>query len=127
MTAMRNVFFSLVLAAALAVGLYAPRAQAFSPARVDAPASPVELTAGGCGPGWHRNPWGRCAPGGLYGAPMYGAPVYGGGGYYRGGPVYRPAPYYRGGYYRRGPYYRGGAAVHRGPYRRGPYRGRVYR
>ncbi|WP_418291968.1 GCG_CRPN prefix-to-repeats domain-containing protein [Methylobacterium durans] len=69
--------------------------------------------AGGCGPGFHRGPYGACRPnyyGGYYG-PRYG---YG----YRGGVVYGRGAYgYRGGYYGRRVYggrgYRGGAVYGR--------------
>ncbi|TXM92679.1 hypothetical protein FV232_04620 [Methylobacterium sp. WL30] len=50
----------------------------------------IEHVAGGCGPGFHPNPWGRCRPndrgyGGGYGGPR---------GFYSD----RPAYGYRGGY-----------------------------
>jgi hypothetical protein len=54
----------------------------------------VEFVAGGCGPGFHPNPWGRCRPNDR----GYG---YGGGGprrFYEG----RPAYGYGDGYGRRG-------------------------
>ena len=56
----------------------------------------VERVAGGCGPGFHPNPWGICRPN-FYGPrPYWGRPVYGGPyGYYRPRPVYRPYGYYR--------------------------------
>lgn len=56
----------------------------------------VERTAGGCGPGFHPNPWGICRP-------NWGPRRYWGGpppGYYRPRPFYRPY-----GYYRPRPYY----------------------
>lgn len=54
----------------------------------------VERTAGGCGLGFHPNPWGICRPN-LYGPrPYWGRPVYSGPyGYYRPRPVYRPYDY----------------------------------
>jgi hypothetical protein len=74
----------------------------------------VMLIAGGCGPGFHRGPYGGCRPN------IAGYPAVGYGGVYRGG-VYRGGVYrggvYRGGVYRGGVYHRGGV------YRRG----RVYR
>ena len=72
----------------------------------------VERTGGGCGLGFHPNPWGICRPN-LYGPrPYWGRPVYGGYGYYRPRPVYGPYGYYRPrpvygpyGYYRPRPVY----------------------
>ncbi|WP_342107954.1 GCG_CRPN prefix-to-repeats domain-containing protein [Methylobacterium sp. SI9] len=58
----------------------------------------IERVAGGCGPGFHPNPWGRCRPNdrdwGYGGSRGYygGGPGYGyGGGYERG-----PRGYYGG-------------------------------
>lgn len=81
---------------------------------------PAAQAAGGCGPGFHRGPYGGCRPN-VYGAPGAYGYRYG----YRGGPVYG----YRGGVrygYRGGAVYRGGRvyggrAVHGG--RVGGYRG----
>jgi hypothetical protein len=69
------------------------QAAPLSPAPLGA-TSPVERVAGGCGPGFHPNPWGICRPN-LYGPrPYWGRPVYGGPyGYYRPRPVYRPYGY----------------------------------
>lgn len=50
----------------------------------------VTTVAGGCGPGWHRGPYGGCRPGGYYGRPVY-----------RRGPVYGRPMYGRGYGYRR--------------------------
>src|SRR5689334_2042908 len=47
----------------------------------------IALTAGGCGPGFHRGPYGGCQPNG-YGRPVYGRPVYGRPAY--GRPAYGP-------------------------------------
>ncbi|MGC5781589.1 GCG_CRPN prefix-to-repeats domain-containing protein [Methylobacterium sp. NFXW15] len=58
--------------------------------------------AGGCGPGFHPNPWGYCRP--NYGPRPYWrrpVPVYGYG-YARPRPVYRPYGY---GYYGPRPFY----------------------
>lgn len=82
----------LALAAAAVVGgLAALPAQAmpFSIPSDDPPG--VTLVAQGCGPGWFRNPWGRCVPMGgpaPYYRPMGPPPGY----YYRP----RPYPYYGG-------------------------------
>jgi hypothetical protein len=39
--------------------------------------APIENVAYGCGPGFSRNPWGRCVPmGPRYVRPYYGRPVY---------------------------------------------------
>ncbi|MCE4222432.1 hypothetical protein HCU64_01595 [Methylobacterium sp. C25] len=54
----------------------------------------VERVAGGCGPGFHPNPWGVCRPN-FYGPrPFYGRPVYRPYGYYRPRPYYRPYGFY---------------------------------
>jgi hypothetical protein len=54
--------------------------------------------AGGCGPGFHPNPWGVCRPNYGYGPRAYWrrpVPVYGYGyGYARPRPIYRPYGYY---------------------------------
>lgn len=53
--------------------------------------------AGGCGPGFHPNPWGVCRPNWGYGPrPYWRRPVgvYGGYGYVRPRPYYRPYGYY---------------------------------
>ncbi|GEP11672.1 GCG_CRPN prefix-to-repeats domain-containing protein [Methylobacterium gnaphalii] len=49
----------------------------------------IEHVAGGCGPGFHPNPWGVCRPN-FYGPrPFYGRPIY------RPYAYYRPRPYHR--------------------------------
>ncbi|MHB2207712.1 GCG_CRPN prefix-to-repeats domain-containing protein [Methylobacterium sp. CM6257] len=54
--------------------------------------------AGGCGPGFHPNPWGICRPNWGWGPRHYGhwrRPVYYGGyGYVRPRPFYRPYGFY---------------------------------
>ena len=87
-TLVKPLFKPVILAAALMGGLgLAGTAEA----------------AGGCGPGFHPNPWGICRP--NYGPrPYWAGPrrVYGGYGY---GYV-RPRPYYRPyGFYGPRPYY----------------------
>lgn len=91
----------LVTAATLAGGLgFATMANAapLAPAPLGAAASaPIERVAGGCGPGFHPNPWGLCRPN-LYGPrPYFGGPIYRpygyGYGYYRPRPIYRPYAY----------------------------------
>jgi len=82
---------ALVMAAAIAGGLgFAGSAQA----------------AGGCGPGFHPNPWGICRPNWGWGPrPHWRRPVYDGGyGYVRPRPFYRPydRPY---GFYGPRPFY----------------------
>lgn len=76
-------------------------AQAMPFSNVSSASAPeITLVAGGCGPGFHRGPYGGCRPNGY--APYYGRPVY-------RAPVYRPVyrgPVYRGPY--RGPYYHPG-------------------
>ncbi|MGV7033294.1 GCG_CRPN prefix-to-repeats domain-containing protein [Methylobacterium symbioticum] len=56
----------------------------------------VQTVAGGCGPGFHPNPWGVCRP--NWGPrPYYGPRPYWGGPrpYWRRPVVYGPRPYYR--------------------------------
>jgi hypothetical protein len=106
--------------AAFATITMALDAKAFLISPLPSESSNVTLIAGGCGPGFHRGPYGGCRPN-VVGYPAYGG-VYRGGAYYGG--VYR-GRVYRGGVYRGG-VYRGG--VYRGGvYRRGGYRGGVYR
>jgi hypothetical protein len=93
-TLFASVFALLGLAAALPA-----EAMPFPPLGEEAP-SAITLTAGGCGIGFHRGPWGGCrANGGYYGYRPY---AYG----------YRPYAYgYRYGYYGRRCWWRGGVRV----------------
>jgi hypothetical protein len=52
---------STLIAAGAFVALLAPGAQAFTPAPL-ATSPDVLLVAGGCGPGFHRGPYGGCRP-----------------------------------------------------------------
>ena len=52
---------STLIAAGAFVALLAPAAQAFTPAPLTASPDTI-LVAGGCGPGFHRGPFGRCRP-----------------------------------------------------------------
>ncbi|MCJ2054742.1 GCG_CRPN prefix-to-repeats domain-containing protein [Methylobacterium sp. J-070] len=76
-------------AAVLAAGLATAHAAPFGYGPPGG-AIPFERVAGGCGPGFHPNPWGHCRPndrGWGYGGPRgpYGGRPYGyGGGYERG-------------------------------------------
>ncbi|GGC54446.1 GCG_CRPN prefix-to-repeats domain-containing protein [Chelatococcus reniformis] len=86
----------LVWAAAAALLAGAPAAQAMPVDRGPALAAPAEPTAGGCGWGWHRGPWGGCRANGFYGPRA----VWGGPGPYWGGGVvlaprcwWRPGPW----------------------------------
>jgi len=68
---MRNLFTSALLTATVMLGGSA--AQAFTlPAQPSAQDVNVERVAGGCGPGWFRDGYGRCRP-----APRAYAPAYG--------------------------------------------------
>jgi hypothetical protein len=91
MTRMKVLGIAAVLAAGLGSATSA-NAAPFSSGLIRSDAV-IEFVAGGCGPGFHPNPWGRCRPNDR----GYG---YGGGprGYYEG----RPAYGYGGGYGRRG-------------------------
>ncbi len=66
----------------------------FGLAPLGAMGASVERVAGGCGPGFHPNPWGLCRPN-LYGPrPYWGPPVYGGPfGPVRPRPIFRPYGY----------------------------------
>ncbi|WP_336487783.1 GCG_CRPN prefix-to-repeats domain-containing protein [Methylobacterium nigriterrae] len=98
---------TLGLAAAIAGGLglaTAVSAAPLAPAPLAAAGSDamIERVAGGCGPGFHPNPWGVCRP--NWGPrPYWRRPVVYGGPYGYG----RPRPYYRpyGAYYGPRPFY----------------------
>ncbi len=67
---------------ALLLSFAAFDAQAFplAPAPSGTGAPDVTLVEGGCGPGWHRNEFGRCRPSGpavVVGAPVVVAPAPG--------------------------------------------------
>lgn len=86
---------TLGMAALLAAGLAtatAANAAPFGYGRPDGEAL-IERVAGGCGPGFHPNPWGHCRPNGWgWGGPRgpYGGrPDYG----YRGGYERGPGGY----------------------------------
>jgi hypothetical protein len=54
---------SVFAATGFAVAVFASAAQAMPAAPIGGDArSGVTLVAGGCGPGWHRGPYGRCRP-----------------------------------------------------------------
>ena len=86
----------LGVAAVLATGLATATAANAAPFGFGPPevGGLIERVAGGCGPGFHPNPWGHCRPnerGWGYGGPRgpYGGrPGYGPGGYERGPGVY---------------------------------------
>ena len=89
---MRTLLLSLATGALMLGGGFA--AQAMPAGAVAADASPqVILVSGGCGPAFHRGPFGGCRPnGGFYGRPFGYGRGYGYGrrfeGYHRG--YYRP-------------------------------------
>jgi hypothetical protein len=76
----------LLTASALAlIGAAAAPANAMPfPSLADQAPSAITLTAGGCGVGFHRGPYGGCRPNGGYG--VVGVPAYGYGGYGYGHP-----------------------------------------
>jgi hypothetical protein len=65
---MKRLFAASAFALGLGLmGMTASQAMPLAPA-VDRGASPeVILVAGGCGPGWHRGPYGGCRP--MYNCP----------------------------------------------------------
>ena len=79
----------LLTASALAlIGAAAAPANAMPfPSLADQAPSAITLTAGGCGVGFHRGPYGGCRPNGGYG--VVGVPAYGYGGYGYGHPGLR--------------------------------------
>lgn len=112
---------------ALAMVMASFDANAIPISRLSVESPDVALAAGGCGPGFHRGPYGACRPNvvpygavGVYRGGVYRGGVYRGG-VYRGG-VYRGGVY-RGGVYRGGAYRGGAYHYHRGVHRGG----RVYR
>ena len=52
---------SMLIAAGAFATMLAPAAQAVTPAPLSTPSEVIQV-AGGCGPGWHRGPRGRCIP-----------------------------------------------------------------
>ena len=54
----------------------------------------IERVFGGCGPGFHPNPWSLCRPNGYGPRPFYGRPIDRPYGYYRPRPFYRPYGFY---------------------------------
>jgi hypothetical protein len=92
---MRNIVFASALALLGLAAAVPAQAMPFPLLGDEAP-SALTLTAGGCGIGFHRGPYGGCRPNG-YGSGVVGVPAYGYGGYgygYPGGYRYG----YRGGY-----------------------------
>jgi hypothetical protein len=87
----------------------------------------ITLTAGGCGVGFHRGPYGGCRPNG-YGYGVVGVPAYGYGGYgegYHGG--YGAYGWHGGAYGWHGGVYHGGAyGWHGGAYHGGAWHGGAY-
>ena len=95
-TLFASTFALLGLAAAVPAG-----AMPFPPLGEEA-RSAITLTAGGCGIGFHRGPWGGCRPnGGYYGYSPYRPYAYG----------YRPSYAYGYGFYGRRCWWRGGVRV----------------
>ena len=99
------------------------------PSLADQVPSAITLTAGGCGIGFHRGPYGGCRPNG-YGYGVVGVPAYGYGGYgygYPGGYGYG----YHGGYgaygWHGGAYGWHGGAYHGGAWHGGAWHGGGWR
>ena len=99
------------------------------PSFADQVSSAITLTAGGCGIGFHRGPYGGCRPNG-YGYGVVGVPAYGYGGYgygYPGGYGYG----YHGGYgaygWHGGAYGWHGGAYHGGAWHGGAWHGGGWR
>ena len=79
---MRSALFALALGAGLTAGVVS--AEAMPAVYVDGagPAPQLELVSGGCGPAFHRGPFGGCRP--NFGGYGYGRPGWRGYGW-RGG------------------------------------------
>ena len=97
---MKHVFASVAF-----LGLAAVPAAAMPVAPLTDVPSVVTLTAGGCGIGFHRGPWGGCRPNGGYYGYGYRPYAYGYRPYAYG---YRPYGY---GFYGRRCWWRGGVRV----------------
>jgi hypothetical protein len=91
---MRNIVFASALALIGLAAAVPAQAMPFPPLGDQAP-SALTLTAGGCGIGFHRGPYGGCRPNGGYYAYGYRPYAYG----------YRPY-----GFYGRRCWWRGGCA-----------------
>lgn len=96
------------------------------PSLADQAPSAITRTAGGCGLGFHRGPYGGCRPNGYgYGYGVVGVPAYGYGGYgygYPGG--YGAYGWHGGAYGWHGGVYHGGAyGWHGGGYHGGAWHG----
>jgi hypothetical protein len=98
---MRKTLFAATFALLGLAAAVPAEAMPFPPLGEEAP-SAITLTAGGCGIGFHRGPWGGCRPNGYYGYRPY---AYG----------YRPYAYGYGyrpyGFYGRRCWWRGGVRV----------------
>jgi len=83
---------AMVIAFGFAGVITAAQAMPLAPTEVP---SAITTVAGGCGPGWRPDPWGRCV---RYRHRWRPAPVYRGYGYYGGPRVYYgpPRAYYGG-------------------------------
>ena len=68
-------FVKLAAAAALMIAAVPLSAEAFPIATAPAASAGVTLVAGGCGPAFHRGPFGGCRPNGVIVAPMVRRPL----------------------------------------------------
>ena len=82
---MRSLVFSLVTGASLLCGGLAAQAMPGAAVAGDRAGADLILVSGGCGPAFHRTPFGACRPNGFFGGRRFG---YGGyhrfGGFHRG-------------------------------------------
>jgi hypothetical protein len=58
---MRIAAIAVIGSLGLAVSAFSASAAPLAPGKVDQGSNIVQV-AGGCGPGWHPNRWGRCMP-----------------------------------------------------------------
>ena len=78
---LKNWIAASAFAAAFCLMAGMPNAQAMPMGNAGNGAAQVILVSGGCGPYWHRGPYGGCRPGGQWGYPGGGdggvSPIFG--------------------------------------------------
>jgi hypothetical protein len=93
----RNWIAAGVFAGALGLMAGMPSAQAMPVSNIGNGDAQLILVSGGCGPYWHRGPYGGCQPGGQWGYPGGGGggvePIFGPGGGRWCPPGYHLGPY----------------------------------
>jgi hypothetical protein len=72
---LKNLIVAGAFAGALGLMAGTPTAQAMPVGNVGNGDAQLILVSGGCGPYWHRGPYGGCQPGGQWGYPPGRGPV----------------------------------------------------